>query len=167
MSEQLKVWWASLSDREQKLSLVSAAFLLLAVIYWGGWKPLADQLQESEKQLSNAQQTLTWVQDKSTLLVQAGAGKQKTATKQLTLVQIINSSGRQHGIKFSRIVNKKVNEKEQNEVWISDVEFAQFVRWLTALNNQYFVSVITTDFSKIDREGHIKVNRLLLGHSAS
>ena len=163
MSEQLKIWWVSLSEREQQLSLVSAAFLLLAVIYWGAWKPLADQLQESEKQLRNAQQTLTWVQDKATVLVQAGVGKQKAGAEQLTLVQIVNSSGRQYGIKFSRIVNKK----DQIEVWISDVEFEQFVRWLTALNNQYFVSVITTDFSKIDREGHIKVNRLLLGHPAS
>ena len=158
MSEQFKIWWTSLSEREQQLSLLSAAFLLLAVVYWGAWKPLSNQLQESEKQLRNAQQTLTWVQDKATLLVQAGVGKQKADAKQLTLIQIVNSSAKQYGVEFSRIVNKK----EQLEVWISDVEFDLLVRWLTALNNQYFVSVISTDFSKIDQEGHIKVNRLLL-----
>lgn len=158
MSEQLKAWWATLSEREQQLSLLSAAFLLLAVIYWGAWKPLADQLQESEKRLRDAQQTLTWVQDKATVLVQAGAGKQKAGASELTLIQIVNSSGKQYGIDFSRIVNKK----EQIEVWISDVEFDQFIRWLSVLNNRYFVSVIATDFSKIDQEGHIKVNRLLL-----
>ena len=159
MSEQLKIWWVGLSDREQQLSLLSAVFLLLAVIYWGAWKPLADQLQESEKQLRNAQQTLTWVEDKATLLVQAGVGRQKADSSRLTLIQIANRSAKQYGINFSRIVNKK----EQIEVWISDVEFDLFISWLTALNNQYLVSVITTDFSKTDQEGHIKVNRLLLG----
>ena len=72
----------------------------------------------------------------------------------------VNKSAKQYGVKFSRIVNKK----EQIEVWISDIEFDLFVRWLTTLNNQYSVSVISTDFSKIDKEGHIKINRLLLGH---
>ncbi|MCW8996351.1 MAG: type II secretion system protein M [Psychromonas sp.] len=159
MSEQLKIWWENLSEREQQLSLLSGAFLLLAVIYWGAWKPLTDQLQDSKKQLSSAQQTLTWMQDKTAMLVQAGVGRQSVGASQLTLVQIINDSAKQYGINFSRIVNKR----EQIEVWIDDVDFDLFVRWLTALNNQYFVSVITTDFSKIEQEGHIKVNRLLLG----
>ena len=160
MGEQLKIWWTSLSDREQQLSLLSAAFLLLAVAYWGAWKPLANQLQESEKQLRAAQQTSTWVQDKATVLVQAGVGQQRVSAKKLSLTQIVNKSAKQYGVQFSRIVDKK----EQIEVWISDVEFDLFVRWLTALNNQYSVSVISTDFSKIDKEGHIKINRLLLGH---
>ena len=160
MSEQFKTWWAGLSEREQQLSLLSAVLLLLAVVYWGAWKPLSNHLLESEKQLKNAQQTLHWVQDKAALLVQAGVGKQRAAAKPLTLIEIVNSSARQYGINFSRIVNKK----EQIEVWISDVEFEQFVRWLSALNNQYFVSVISTDISKTDQEGHTKVNRLLLGY---
>lgn len=158
MREQLEAWWASLSDREQQLSLLSAAFLMLAVVYWGIWQPLANQLQESEKQLRNAQQTLTWVEDKAGVLVRAGVGKQKAGAEQLTLTQIVNSSAKRYGVNFSRIVNKN----EQVEVWISDVEFALFIRWLTALHNQYFVSVLTTDISKTAQEGHIKVNRLLL-----
>ena len=163
MSEQLKLWWASLSDREQQLSLLSGAFLLLALLYWGAWKPLADRLQESEKQLSRAEQTLTWVENKASLLVKAGVGKQKNNTQQLTLIQIVNSSAGQYGINFSRIVNKN----EQIEVWITEVEFDLLLRWLTALNNQYFVSVLTTDISRVDPQGHVKVNRLLLGRPAA
>lgn len=159
MKEQFKTWWLSLSDREQKLTSISAIFLLLAIVYWGGWKPLSEQLQESQMQLSKAQKTLTWIEDKAAILVQAGVNKQPASTQKLTLIQIVNKSGKQYGIEFSRIVNKK----EQIEVWISDVEFDLFVRWLNALNNQYSVSVITTDFSKLEAQGHIKINRLLLG----
>ena len=158
MIEQLKLWWADLSEREQQLSLLSAAILLLAAIYWGAWKPLTSQLQENEAKLKNAQQTLVWVQDKVTLLLAAGVSEQEAVNKQLTLTQIVNASAKQFGVKFSRIENKK----EQIEVLITDIQFDLFVRWLTALNNQYFVSIITTDFSKIAPQGHIKVNRLLL-----
>jgi len=162
MREQFKSWWATLSEREQLLSLLSALALLLAVIYWGLWSPLADQLQESEIKLSRAEQTLSWVQEKTVLLQQAGAGQHKVSSKKLSLTQIINKSGKQYGIKFSRIVNKK----KQLEVWIADIEFDLFIRWLTSLNNQYGVSVISTDFSKIEKAGHIKINHLLLANKA-
>ncbi len=160
MTEQFKDWWKSISEREQQLSLVSAAFLLLAIVYWGAWKPLANQLQQSKKELSRAEQTLSWVQDKAVVLVQAGVAKQKVSSKKLSLTQVVNKSARQHGIKFSRIVNKK----QQLEVWITDVEFGRFIDWLTSLNNQHSVSVINTDLSRMDKEGHIKINRLLLGY---
>ena len=158
MIEQLKLWWEDLSEREQQLSLLSAAILLLAVVYLGAWKPLTSQLQESETKLKSAQQTLVWVQDKVTVLSKAGISEQEAVNNQLTLIQIVNASAKQFGVKFSRIENKK----EQIEVLISDIQFDLFVRWLTALNNQYLVSIITTDFSKIAPQGHIKVNRLLL-----
>jgi general secretion pathway protein M len=159
MSEQLKAWWANLSDREQQLSLLSLVFLMLAVVYWGIWAPISNQLQESETQLRNAQQTLTWVQNKATVLVQAGVSQQKATAQQLTLTQIVNSSARQYGVEFSRVMNKN----QEIEVWISDIEFDQLLRWLTALENQYSVSVSRADFVKLDQVGHIKVNRLLLG----
>jgi general secretion pathway protein M len=158
MIEQLKIWWAGLSEREAQLSLLSAALLFLAAVYWGAWKPLTDQFQESEKKLKNAQQTLIWVQDKVTVLLEAGVSEQEAVNNQLTLTQIVNASAKQYGVKFSRIENKD----KQIEVWITDIKFDLFIRWLTALNNQYLVSVITTDFSKIAPQGHIKVNRLLL-----
>jgi general secretion pathway protein M len=160
MNEQFQVWWKSLSEREQQLSSISAVSLLLAIIYWGAWKPLSDQLQASQQELSSAQQTLSWVQDKATLLVQAGVGKQESKGENLSLAQLVNQSAREHGINFSRIVNKK----EEIEVWINDVEFTRFVGWLTDLNNNYAVSVLNTDFSKMDQQGHIRINRLLLGY---
>lgn len=160
MSEQLKVWWATLSEREQQLSLLSAGFILLAIVYWGVWNPLTNQLQASEEQLINTQQTLTWVEEKAGILVQGGVGKKGLRSQNLTLSQLVTSSAKQYGIKFSRVENKK----EQIELTIVDVEFNQLIRWLTSLSNEYFVSVTTADFSKIDPQGHIKVNRLVLSN---
>lgn len=159
MKEEIKVWWLSLSEREQQLSMLGGGFLLLLVIYFGAWKPLSDRLQEGKRQLNNAQHTLTWVEDKAALLTHSGVNKGQIKNSRLTLIQIINRSAKPYDIKFSRIVNKK----KQIEVWISDVEFDRFVGWLSTLKNQYSVSVISTDFSKIEPDGHVKINHLLLG----
>lgn len=160
MKEQFQSWWISLNEREQQLSLLSAAFILLAVIYWGAWKPLANSLQESEMQHQRAQQTLSWVQKNARLLVEAGVHKHKVAATRGNLTQIVNKSAREHGITFSRIVNKQ----QQLEVWITEVEFDRFIKWLTSLSNQYSVAVLNADFSKVDKQGHIRINRLLLGY---
>lgn len=160
MAEQFREWWKSLSEREQQLSRVSLAFLLLAIFYWGGWKPLSNRLQVGQMQLNSAHQTLGWVQEKAALLVQAGVGKEPVANNNLSLTQLVTKSARDHNIHFSRIVNKK----EEIEVWIDDVEFDLFIEWLGDLHNRYGVSVLNTDFSKMDKEGHIRINRLLLGY---
>jgi len=159
MKERFQTWWSNLNEREQLLSLLSAVFILLAVIYWGAWKPLANSLQESELQLQRAQQTLGWVQKNAALLVAAGHKHQAAGTRE-NLTQIVTKSARQHDITFSRIVNKQ----QQLEVWITEVEFDLFIKWLTSLSNQYSVSVINADFSKVDKQGYIKINRLLLGY---
>lgn len=156
--EQFKAWWESITTREQQLAMVSAVFIGIAILYWGIWTPLSDQLSESQKQLTRAESTLSWTQEKATTLLQAGAGKPKSRRGNLT--QILNSSARQNGITFSRIVNKK----DKIEVWVTSVEFDRFLKWLTALENKHGVSVLNADIAKTNKEGYIKVNRLLLGN---
>lgn len=160
MQEQFLAWWKSISEREQKLFSGCGAVIILAILYWGIYQPLKNQLEESQQQLLRAEQTLDWVQDNANVLVKAGVNKRKTTTRKLSLTQIVNKSAKQHGITFSRIVNKK----QQIEVWVNEVEFDRFVNWLTRLNNDHGVEVINADFTKTDKLGHIKINRLLLGY---
>ncbi len=154
--EQFKDWWESISQREQKLVMVSAVFIGIAVLYWGIWTPLAEQLSDSQKQLTRAESTLNWTQKKATFVLKSG-GLQR---KKINLTQVLNSSARTHGITFSRIVNKK----DKIEVWIVNVDFETFIKWLTLLSNKYGVSVINADLSQTEQQGYIKVNRLLLSN---
>jgi general secretion pathway protein M len=156
--EHFKEWWESITTREQQLTMASVIVVAIAVLYWGIWTPLTGQLSETRKQLTRAEATLNWTQEKATILLGAGAGKQQA--KQGNLTQILNSSARKNGITFSRIVNKQ----DKIEVWITKVEFDLFLKWLTTLNNQYGVSVLNADLAKINQKGYIKVNRLLLSN---
>ncbi len=160
MVEQFKAWWQSISEREQKLFSLTGAFLLLAVLYWGVWKPLVTQLDNNKAQLVRAEQTLAWVEDKAAVLRKAGVADKKKTSSRLNLTQIVTRSAKQQGITFSRIVDRK----GRIEVSVNDVEFNRFVSWLTVLSNQYSVSVINSDLSKTDKTGYIKIHRLLLGY---
>jgi general secretion pathway protein M len=155
--EQFKQWWQSITQREQQLTILSAVMLVIAAIYWGVWAPQYEQLAENKKQLARAESMLSWTKEKSTLILQSG--NVTTQVKSGNLMQILNSSVRQHNITFSRTVNRGGNV----EVWITDVEFDAFVSWLTKLSNEYGITVLNADLAKSNREGYIKVNRLLLG----
>jgi general secretion pathway protein M len=156
--EQFKEWWESISQREQQLAMVSVVVIVIAVLYWGIWTPLTNQLTESKKQLIRAESTLSWTQEKANVLLQAGAVKTKGRRGNLT--QVLNSSARKNNITFSRIVNKK----DKMEVWITNVDFDLFLRWLTTLTNKYDVTVLNVDIAKTNEKGYIKVNRLLLSY---
>ena len=160
MQEQFKSWWESISQREQLLTSVSALLCLVAVIYWGAWQPIANNLESSEKQLRRAEQTLLAVKEQSIYLLQTGAGNKKTANKEVNLSQIATQSAKQYGISFSRIVNRR----DQSEVLIKSVEFDLFINWLTVLANEHSVVVINIDMSREDKQGYIKINRLSLGY---
>lgn len=155
--EQFKEWWASITPREQYLTIASAAVVAIAILYWGVWTPLVNQVAESKKQLTRAEATLSWAQDKATLLLQSGVAKAPSNGGNLR--QVVNSSARRNGITFSRIVNKNDNL----EVWINEVDFDSFVEWLAKLSEQYDVAVLGADINRIERAGYIKVNRLVLG----
>lgn len=160
MIEQFKEWWQSISEREQQLSLISAVFLIIAILYWGMWQPLSKQLENSQIKLQRAEQTLRWVESRSKEIVQAGGAKKSHSGKKQSLAKVLNRTAKKHNITFSRVVNKK----EQVEVWIDEVEFNRFIGWLTNLSNSYGVSVVKSDISNTETQGKVKINRLLLSY---
>lgn len=160
MKEQFNAWWEGISARERLLTILSGLFILLAVIYWGAWQPLSNQLAKSQSDLQRAQQTLAWVQEKAPELANMGNAKSSGQRSSASLANIINSSARQYKVKFSRVINKK----DKIEVWIAEIEFDLFVAWLASLDNKYSVNVVNADVSKTDKAGYVKVNRLLLAY---
>lgn len=155
---QFKEWWESISPREQQLSMLSGIVIFMAALYFGIWSPLAGQLSENKDQLASAESTLAWTQKNADILLKAGVGG--ASKKSGNLTKILNQTARRDYITFSRIVNKK----DKVEVQIADVDFDSFVKWLANLSNQHKIGVLSADLAKSDREGYIKVNRLLLGN---
>lgn len=159
MFEQLKEWWDSATEREQKLTLLSGVVIFIAVIYFALWKPLANNLAESQASLRSAQQTLQWVKVNSNKIIASGLPTD-SADKKQNLSQLINSTAKRNDIDISRIQGRSGTV----DLSINQVEFNQFVEWTANLQNQYQVQILTADLSQDKVPGVIKVNRLSLSY---
>lgn len=160
MFEQIKGWWESITEREQQLTLISTAVVCFAFIYFLLWLPVATQVADSKHKLRNAQQTLQWVEASADKLVKAGIGNNKATAKKQNLSQLINSTAKRNQIIISRIQNRN----ETVDVWINQVEFNQFIKWITTLQNQYQVQVNSVDLNQDQVQGMVKINRLSLSY---
>lgn len=160
MIEQFKDWWEGTSEREQQLTLVSALVVFVAILYFALWQPFANNLAENEQKLQRAEQTLQWVETNAAKLVEAGISGVKKPKRKKNLSQLINSTAKRNLIKISRIQN----QENKVDVWINEVEFNQFVSWMTTLQNKYDVKVISVDLNRQKIQGMIKVNRLSLSY---
>ena len=160
MFEQIKEWWDNISEREQQLTFISLVVVFIAVIYFLIWQPIATNLAASQQKLQRSEQTLQWVESNANKLVVAGVGNKKTTARKQNLSQLISSTAKRNKIVISRIQNRNGSV----DIWINQVEFNQFLKWITALQNQYQVQVNSADLNQDKTQGMVKVNRLSLSY---
>ena len=55
--------YRALTEREQKLVLVSAVVMVIALFYFAVWAPLNSAIDQQKKLLDNQQSLLVWVKD--------------------------------------------------------------------------------------------------------
>jgi len=55
--------YKALTEREQKLVLVSAVLMVIALFYFAVWSPLNAALDKQKQLLDNQQSLLVWVKD--------------------------------------------------------------------------------------------------------
>jgi Type II secretory pathway, component PulM len=66
----MKQWWLNLAERERRILLLGTAAVLFALLYWGGWAPLQQNLQQRRHQVQQLQQQLNWMHQQAPLLRQ-------------------------------------------------------------------------------------------------
>lgn len=158
--DQIKDWWESASEREQRLVLISAVVVLVGILYFALWQPLSNELTMQQQRLKQAQQTLKWVDSNSKKLVEAGVSSGNNSARKQNLSQLINKTSKRYQINISRIQSRE----NSVDVWVNSAEFNQFVEWTSKLKNQYGVQVQTVDISRGKEKGLIKVSRLSLSY---
>ena len=57
MMDKLQGWWRGISPREQRLVAVGGCALLIGLCYWVIWQPVANRIDERQRQVANQQQT--------------------------------------------------------------------------------------------------------------
>ena len=156
----MNAWWKGLSAREQRLVLGGGGALVLAVLYWGIWQPLATSAQNTENRLQSERQLLTWVTKKADEIVALrGTSGSTGAVSNKGLNQVINETTGRFRIELIRMQPRS----EAVQVWVKPLPFNTLISWLAYLRDEHGIDAQFLDVSKMDQAGMVEVNRLQLG----
>ena len=158
--EKLKNIYMQLSAREQRLVLVSAAFVIFAIFYWGIWSPLNTSLERSQNSVKKQQELLVWVQQNANRAVQLRSSTGNKGGFSGSLPQVVNQSASRMKIAISRMQP----QGDELQVWIDQAPFNDVLSWLQSLEKTG-VTILDVDIAEADAPGLVKIRRLKLGKS--
>jgi general secretion pathway protein M len=158
--DKLKSTFLQLSDREQRLVIISAALVLVAIFYWGFWSPLNTSLERDQTAVENQTELLDWVQKNANRAVQLRSSGVDKASFSGSLPQVVNQSANSMKIAISRMQP----QGDELQVWIDQAPFNDVLGWLQSLEKTG-VSILDIDIVASDLPGQVKIRRLKLGKS--
>lgn len=159
MIKAMNAWWGGLSPREQKLVGAAGVMLLVGIVYWGLWQPLADRVAERERQVAAQQRTLAWLKEKGeqVLALQASSGRRVDTSG--TLEGVVNRAAFNHKITITRLQP----QGQELQVWIDTVPFDTLLPWLGELTDRYGIRIQVIEIARENLPpGMVKIRRLQL-----
>jgi general secretion pathway protein M len=152
--------YLQLSGREQRLVIISAILVLIAIFYWGIWSPLNTSLERGQIAVKNQTELLDWVQKNANKVVQLRSSAGNNTRFSGSLPQAVNQSASRMKIAISRMQP----QGDELQVWIDQAPFNDLLSWLQSLE-KIGVSILDIDIAESDLPGQVKIRRLKLGKS--
>jgi general secretion pathway protein M len=157
---KLKQSYQQLSEREQRLVMISALVIVVGLFYWLIWSPLNHSLQTDRKAIGAQQELLTWVQKNANRAMQLRGASSNTKSFTGSLPQAVNQTAGRLNIAISRMQP----QGEQLQVWVDQAPFNDVLSWLQALEKMG-VSILDMDIADASIPGQVKIRRLKLAKS--
>jgi general secretion pathway protein M len=158
--DKLKSTFLQLSEREQRLVIISAVIVLVAIFYWGFWSPLNTSLEKDKVAVKNQTELLAWVQKNANKAIQLRSSSGNKASFSGSLPQAVNQSASRMKIAISRMQP----QGDELQVWIDQAPFNDVLSWLQSLEKTG-VNILDIDIAESDLPGQVKIRRLKLGKS--
>ncbi|MDP2636796.1 MULTISPECIES: type II secretion system protein M [unclassified Pseudoalteromonas] len=155
MKQQLEKYWHSLKDQEQQLVMVAGGIFVVFVLVMGIFRPLNNSIAQAQADHIKQQELLTWV-DSSIVKLKAAGSRSISNNKNLS--QIVNATrGR-----FDITISKMQPSDNSLRLTIDSVQFNKLVEWLDEMVNNEGVQIENLDLSRDDKQGYVRVSRLVL-----
>jgi general secretion pathway protein M len=158
--DKLKSMFLQLSGREQRLVIISAVLVLIAIFYWGILSPLNTSLERNQASVEKQTELLTWVQKNANRAVQLRSSVGNKSAFSSSLPQVVNQSASKMQIAISRMQP----QGDELQVWIDQAPFNDVLSWLQSLEKTG-VSILDIDIAESNLPGQVKIRRLKLGKS--
>ncbi|KXI28279.1 type II secretion system protein GspM [Paraglaciecola hydrolytica] len=156
--EKLKLYYKQLNEREQRLVLLSAVLVVIALFYWVIWSPLSQAVTKGQANLNSQKELLVWVQQNANRALQLQGSAKPNAKFTGSLAQEVNQSAGRLNITIARMQPTG----EELQVWVDQVPFNDVLSWLQGLESKGIV-VLDLDIAETNAAGQIKIRRLKLG----
>ena len=158
--DKLKSTFLQLSEREQRLVIISAVLVIVAIFYWGIWSPLNTSLERGQTAVNNQTELLAWVQKNANRAAQLRSSGDNNTRFSGSLPQAVNQSASRMKIAISRMQP----QGDELQVWIDQAPFNDILSWLQSMEKTG-VSILDIDITASDLPGQVKIRRLKLGRS--
>lgn len=160
----MKEWWQHLSNREQKLVLLSGIFIIAIVFYFLIWSPVSGSLTTLQNNVTQEQQLLSWMRTAVLQLeTNSSTNLGNTTVNAATLFTTIENSLTSNGLK-SELKDIKQNQDGTITLTFDQVDFDDLINYLISLQQQYGIIITTFNSSKLPNTGYVKCE-VVLQHS--
>lgn len=137
----MKVWWAGLVPREQRIVLGGLVALGVVFLWLGVWEPIASSRAELRSDVSRLSTDLAWMQQVSDQVRRRGAQQRQPAStgaggSVLTLIEV---SANAAGIK--QALGRVQPEGSGARLAFDEVGFDSLVGWLNDLENRHGLQI--------------------------
>jgi len=138
--DELKVWYRSLQQREQRILMAGAVFVLAMVVYLALLNPYFSSRKRLEADIQEKQTEIAWMGPAAAQL-QALRGQQPSGIPaNESLLAVVSRSAADAGFGAS-LKQAQTDSDGSVRMQMQGVGFDTLIRWLGTLHRQYGVSV--------------------------
>ncbi|HEY1992196.1 MAG TPA: type II secretion system protein GspM [Gammaproteobacteria bacterium] len=153
-AEELKVWYLSLQQREQRILAVGVVFVIVTVVYLGLLNPYFNSRKHLQAAVVEKQSQVAWMGPAATQL-QALRGQQPSGIPAgQSLLAVVSRAAGDAG--FGAAVKQAQTDSDGSvRVQLQAVAFDNLIRWLGTLRRQYGISVKQMTAQKAATAGNV------------
>lgn len=152
-----------LPKRDQQALMVLLVAIVLAVIYFGIWRPASGFHERAESSRVNAEALLGWMSaNRMAMQSLAQSGNQGAANSQISdgraLMSTVTRSAGESGLSLNRF---EPSGDKAIRVWLENVPFQSIAAWIERLDDEYGIVVDQASFDRQDSPGIVSVRLTL------
>ncbi len=152
--QQIKLWFNTLSPKEQWMVLATALFIAVTLFYLTVWEPVHVGLKTEQQKKQSQNEIVLWMQQAATEVSslrssgKRGTIRDKNKPATLVIEQTINNAG----LKTS--VNKiESSGKDGARVILNNAPFNQVLVWLNTLATHNGIQVVSANIDRAEKPG--------------
>lgn len=161
---QLKQWLNAREPRERMILILGAITVLVGLLYFSIWNPLASGIVKKQNSITGMEKTLANMREQAEeiTMLRALSGSNPARNKR-PLLSTIDATA--HSMKLRQMIRTiKPKGQDAAQVWFDDVPFDKLIQWLGQLKQTAGVQVESITLHKRDVPGYVQA-RITLGRA--